>query len=154
MGDQNLLPRAPLCFGRHVKLLVPTEYAVVNTPSSFNPTYWDNGRKRKEISKNRAYGVDRNTPPSRPNGFCIIFVNELYWKTEILLILRKINSWYNILWEKPSPYETLSLFLFYSWGERLSEVIESITEVLYLCCYLVDFALYNNEVVSVLRKAL
>jgi hypothetical protein len=29
MGDQNLLFRAPPCFGRHVKLLVLTAFAVV-----------------------------------------------------------------------------------------------------------------------------
>jgi hypothetical protein len=29
MGDQNLLFRAPLCFGRHVKLLVPAALAVI-----------------------------------------------------------------------------------------------------------------------------
>jgi hypothetical protein len=31
MGDQNLLFRAPPCFGRHVKLLVPAAFAVVAT---------------------------------------------------------------------------------------------------------------------------
>jgi hypothetical protein len=35
MGDQNLLSRAPPCFGRHVKLLVPAAFAVVSTHSSF-----------------------------------------------------------------------------------------------------------------------
>jgi hypothetical protein len=35
MGDQNLLSRAPPCFGRHVKLLVPAVFAVVSTHSSF-----------------------------------------------------------------------------------------------------------------------
>jgi hypothetical protein len=30
MGDQKLLSRAPPCFGRHVKLLVPAAFAVVN----------------------------------------------------------------------------------------------------------------------------
>jgi hypothetical protein len=35
MGDQNLLSRAPPCFGRHVKLLVSTVFAVVSTHSGF-----------------------------------------------------------------------------------------------------------------------
>jgi hypothetical protein len=35
MGDQNLLSRAPPCFGRHVKLLVPAVFAVVSIHSSF-----------------------------------------------------------------------------------------------------------------------
>jgi hypothetical protein len=35
MGDQNLLSRAPPCFGKHVKPLIPATFAVVNTPSSF-----------------------------------------------------------------------------------------------------------------------
>jgi hypothetical protein len=35
MGDQNLLSRAPPCFGRHVKPLVPAPFAVVSTHSSF-----------------------------------------------------------------------------------------------------------------------
>jgi hypothetical protein len=35
MGDHNLLSRAPPCFGRHVKLLVPAAFAVVSTHSSF-----------------------------------------------------------------------------------------------------------------------
>jgi hypothetical protein len=35
MGDQNLLSRAPLCFGRHVKLLVTAAFAVVSFNSSF-----------------------------------------------------------------------------------------------------------------------
>jgi hypothetical protein len=34
MDDQNLLSRAPTCFGRHVKLLVPVAF-VVSTHSSF-----------------------------------------------------------------------------------------------------------------------
>jgi hypothetical protein len=35
MGDQNLLSRAPLCFGRHVKsLVVPTFAVVAPTPVS------------------------------------------------------------------------------------------------------------------------
>jgi hypothetical protein len=36
-GDQNLLSRAPPCFGRHVKLLVlvPVAFAIVSTHSSF-----------------------------------------------------------------------------------------------------------------------
>jgi hypothetical protein len=34
-GDQNLLSRAPPCFGRHVKPLVPVAFAVVSTHSSF-----------------------------------------------------------------------------------------------------------------------
>jgi hypothetical protein len=33
VGDQNLLPRASPCFGRHVKLLVPAAFAVVSTHS-------------------------------------------------------------------------------------------------------------------------
>jgi hypothetical protein len=35
MGDQNILSRAPPCFGRHVKLLVPAAFAVVSSHSSF-----------------------------------------------------------------------------------------------------------------------
>jgi hypothetical protein len=35
MGDQNLLSRAPPCFGRHVKPLVPVAFAIVSTYSSF-----------------------------------------------------------------------------------------------------------------------
>jgi hypothetical protein len=35
MGDQNILPRAPQCFGRHVRPLVPAAFAVVSTHSSF-----------------------------------------------------------------------------------------------------------------------
>jgi hypothetical protein len=35
IGDQNLLSRAPPCFGRHVKLLVPAAFPVVSTHSSF-----------------------------------------------------------------------------------------------------------------------
>jgi hypothetical protein len=35
MGDQNLLSRAPPCFERHVKLLVPAAFAVISTYSSF-----------------------------------------------------------------------------------------------------------------------
>jgi hypothetical protein len=35
MGNQNLLSRAPSCFGKHVKLLVPAALAIVNTHSSF-----------------------------------------------------------------------------------------------------------------------
>jgi hypothetical protein len=35
MGDQNLLSRAPPCFGRHGKLLVPAAFAVVSNHSSF-----------------------------------------------------------------------------------------------------------------------
>jgi hypothetical protein len=34
-GDQNVLSRAPPCFGRHVKPLVPVAFAVVSTHSSF-----------------------------------------------------------------------------------------------------------------------
>jgi hypothetical protein len=34
-GDQNLLSRAPPCFGRHVKPLVPVAIAIVSTHSSF-----------------------------------------------------------------------------------------------------------------------
>jgi hypothetical protein len=34
MGDQILLPRAPACFRRHVKPVVPIAFAVVNTPVS------------------------------------------------------------------------------------------------------------------------
>ncbi|RVE41463.1 hypothetical protein evm_013887 [Chilo suppressalis] len=34
MGDQNLLSRAPPCFGRHVKPLVPAASAVVSTRQS------------------------------------------------------------------------------------------------------------------------
>jgi hypothetical protein len=35
MDDQNLLSRAPPCFGKHVKLLVPATFAVVSIHSSF-----------------------------------------------------------------------------------------------------------------------
>jgi hypothetical protein len=35
MGDLNLLSRAPPCFGRHVKPLVPVAFAIVSTHSSF-----------------------------------------------------------------------------------------------------------------------
>jgi hypothetical protein len=35
MGDQNLLSRAPPCFGRHVKLLVPAAFALVSSYSNF-----------------------------------------------------------------------------------------------------------------------
>jgi hypothetical protein len=35
MGDQNLLSRAPPCFGRHVKPLVPVAFAIVSIHSSF-----------------------------------------------------------------------------------------------------------------------
>jgi hypothetical protein len=35
MGDQNLLSRAPPCFGRHVTPLVPAAFAVVSIHSSF-----------------------------------------------------------------------------------------------------------------------
>jgi hypothetical protein len=35
MGDQNLLFRAPPCFGGHVKLLVPAAFAVVSFHYSF-----------------------------------------------------------------------------------------------------------------------
>jgi hypothetical protein len=35
MGDQNLISRAPPCFGRHVKPLVPVAFAVVSIHSSF-----------------------------------------------------------------------------------------------------------------------
>jgi hypothetical protein len=35
MGAQNLLPRAPPCFRRHVKLLVSAVFAVVSIHSSF-----------------------------------------------------------------------------------------------------------------------
>jgi hypothetical protein len=35
IGNQNLLSRAPACFGRHFKPLVPVEFAVVITHSSF-----------------------------------------------------------------------------------------------------------------------
>jgi hypothetical protein len=38
MGDQNLLSRAPPCFGRHVKPLVPATFAVVSTHSRFKLT--------------------------------------------------------------------------------------------------------------------
>jgi hypothetical protein len=34
MGDQNLLSRVPLCFGRHVKPLVPAAFAVVSIHQS------------------------------------------------------------------------------------------------------------------------
>jgi hypothetical protein len=34
MGDQNLLSRAPPCFGMHVKPLVPAAFAVVSTHQS------------------------------------------------------------------------------------------------------------------------
>jgi hypothetical protein len=34
MGDQNFLSRAPPCFGRHVKPLVPAAFAVVSTQQS------------------------------------------------------------------------------------------------------------------------
>jgi hypothetical protein len=33
MGDQNLLSRAPPCFGRHGKQLVPAAFPVVSTHS-------------------------------------------------------------------------------------------------------------------------
>jgi hypothetical protein len=33
MGDQNLLFGATLCFGKHVKLLVPAVFAVVSNQS-------------------------------------------------------------------------------------------------------------------------
>jgi hypothetical protein len=32
MGDQNVLSRAPPCFGRHVKPLVPVAFAIVRRP--------------------------------------------------------------------------------------------------------------------------
>jgi hypothetical protein len=32
---KNLLSRAPPCFGRHVKTLVPVAFAIVSTHSSF-----------------------------------------------------------------------------------------------------------------------
>jgi hypothetical protein len=35
MGDQNLLSRAPPCFGRHVKPLVPVAFAIVSNPLQF-----------------------------------------------------------------------------------------------------------------------
>jgi hypothetical protein len=35
MGDQDLLSRAPPCFGRQIKLLVPAAFAVVSTYTSF-----------------------------------------------------------------------------------------------------------------------
>jgi hypothetical protein len=35
LGDQNLLSRAPPCYGRYVKPLVPVAFAVVSTNSSF-----------------------------------------------------------------------------------------------------------------------
>jgi hypothetical protein len=35
MVDQNILSRAPPCFGRHVKLLVPAAFAVVSIHFSF-----------------------------------------------------------------------------------------------------------------------
>jgi hypothetical protein len=35
LGDKNLLSRAPSFFGRHVKPLVPTAFAVVSIHSSF-----------------------------------------------------------------------------------------------------------------------
>jgi hypothetical protein len=34
MGDQIFLSRAPSCFGRHVKALVPAAFAVVSTQQS------------------------------------------------------------------------------------------------------------------------
>jgi hypothetical protein len=34
MGDQNLLSRAPPCFGTHVKPLVPVAFADVSTASA------------------------------------------------------------------------------------------------------------------------
>jgi hypothetical protein len=34
MGDQNLLSRAPPCFGRHVKQLAPAVFPVVSIHSS------------------------------------------------------------------------------------------------------------------------
>jgi hypothetical protein len=35
MGVQNFLSRAPPCFGRHVRLLVPAAFAVISIQSSF-----------------------------------------------------------------------------------------------------------------------
>jgi hypothetical protein len=35
MGDQNLISRAPPCFRRHIKPLVPVAFAIVSTHSSF-----------------------------------------------------------------------------------------------------------------------
>jgi hypothetical protein len=35
VGDQSLLSRAPPCFGRHVKPLIPDAFAIVSTHSSF-----------------------------------------------------------------------------------------------------------------------
>jgi hypothetical protein len=45
MGDQNLLSRAPPCFGRHVKPLVLAEFAVVCTHCSFKEVRQAAGRK-------------------------------------------------------------------------------------------------------------
>jgi hypothetical protein len=35
IGDQNSLSRAPPCFGRHVKPLVPAAFVVVTNPFQF-----------------------------------------------------------------------------------------------------------------------
>jgi hypothetical protein len=78
MGDQNVLSRAPPCFGRRVKLLVPV-FAIVCIHSStrkvdvrqkagrkivaeslsqydeihvvLNPLKWDKGKKKKKKKK-------------------------------------------------------------------------------------------------------
>jgi hypothetical protein len=46
MGDQNSLSRSPLCFGRHVKPLVPVAFAVVSTRSRFKDVWGQAGGRK------------------------------------------------------------------------------------------------------------
>jgi hypothetical protein len=68
MGDQNLLSRAPLCFGRYVKPLVPA-FAVVRTHASFNVGLTSSRRPVvKIIAKSLSQHEEKHDVPTPLSG--------------------------------------------------------------------------------------
>jgi hypothetical protein len=69
MGDQNILSRAPQCFGRHVKLLVPAAFAVVSTHSSFKEGCRQaGGRSLKINAESVSQHVEKHVVPTPLSG--------------------------------------------------------------------------------------
>jgi hypothetical protein len=70
MGDQNLLSRAPPCFGRDVKPLVPVAFAIVSThPLQFQGGL-TSGRRLvvKIIAKSLSQHDEKHVVPTPLNG--------------------------------------------------------------------------------------
>jgi hypothetical protein len=68
VGDQNLLSRAPPCFGRHVKPLVLVAFAVVGTHSSSKVVDVSQAAARKIIAEFLSHHDENHVVPNPLRG--------------------------------------------------------------------------------------